>query len=72
MDLQIYRRLLLLMDRIGRISVVGVAAARPWLMPPDSFAGSESLEGHVYANFLEHHDLEFPVLSLLVPVAIQI
>jgi len=47
--------------------LVGVAAAKAMAYAAGiPLIGVNHLEGHVYANFLEHPNLEFPVLALLV------
>ena len=46
--------------------LVGVAAAKAMAYAAGiPLLGINHLEGHVYANFLEHPDLEFPILCLL-------
>jgi len=47
--------------------LVGLAAAKAMAYAAGiPLLGINHLEGHVYANFLEHPDLQFPILSLLV------
>lgn len=47
--------------------LVGVAAAKAMAYAAGiPLLGINHLEGHIYANFLEHSDLEFPILTLLV------
>lgn len=47
--------------------LVGVAAAKAMAYAANlPLIGVNHLEGHIYANFLEHRDLEFPLLALLV------
>lgn len=47
--------------------LVGVAAAKAMAYAVGvPLIAVNHLEGHIYANFLEHQDLEFPLLSLLV------
>jgi N6-L-threonylcarbamoyladenine synthase len=46
--------------------LVGVAAAKAIAYAAGKpLIGVNHLEGHIYANFLEHQDLEFPLLALL-------
>jgi len=46
--------------------LVGVAAAKAMAYAAGvPLIGVNHLEGHIYANFLEHTDLEFPLLALL-------
>jgi N6-L-threonylcarbamoyladenine synthase len=46
--------------------LVGVAAAKAMAYAAEvPLIAVNHLEGHVYANFLEHEDLEFPLLALL-------
>lgn len=46
--------------------LVGVAAAKAMAYAVGvPLIGVNHLEGHIYANFLEHEDLEFPLLALL-------
>lgn len=46
--------------------LVGVSAAKAMAYAADiPLIGVNHLEGHVYANFLEHPDLRFPLLALL-------
>lgn len=46
--------------------LVGVAGAKAMAYAAGiPLLAVNHLEGHVYANFLEHHDLEFPLLALL-------
>lgn len=47
--------------------LVGVSGAKAMAYAAGvPLIGVNHLEAHVYANFLEHHDLEFPLLALLV------
>jgi len=47
--------------------LVGVAAAKAMAYAAGiPLIGINHLEGHIYANFLEHKDIEFPFLVLLV------
>ncbi|NLP44909.1 MAG: tRNA (adenosine(37)-N6)-threonylcarbamoyltransferase complex transferase subunit TsaD [Peptococcaceae bacterium] len=47
--------------------LVGVAAAKAMAYAAEiPLIGINHLEGHIYANFLEHKDIEFPFLILLV------
>lgn len=47
--------------------LVGVAAAKAMAYAAGiPLIGVNHLEGHIYANFLEHRDLEFPLMALLV------
>jgi len=47
--------------------LVGVAAAKAMAFAAGiPLIGINHLEAHIYANFLEHDDLEFPLLALLV------
>lgn len=47
--------------------LVGVSGAKAMAYAAGvPLIGINHLEAHVYANFLEHHDLEFPLLALLV------
>jgi len=47
--------------------LVGVAAAKAMAYAAGiPLIAVNHLEGHIYANFLEHEDLEFPLLALLV------
>lgn len=47
--------------------LVGVAGAKAMAYAAGvPLIGINHLEGHIYANFLEHPDLEFPFLALLV------
>lgn len=47
--------------------LVGVSGAKAMAYAAGiPLIGINHLEGHIYANFLEHHDLEFPLVSLLV------
>lgn len=47
--------------------LVGVAAAKAMAYAAEiPLLGINHLEGHIFANFLEHPDLEFPILALLV------
>lgn len=47
--------------------LVGVAAAKAMAYAAGiPLIAVNHLEGHIYANFLEHQDLEFPLLALLV------
>lgn len=47
--------------------LVGVAAAKAMAYAAGiPLISVNHLEGHVYANFLEHHDIQFPLLALLV------
>ncbi len=47
--------------------LVGVAGAKAMAYGAGlPLIGVNHLEGHIYANFLEHPDLEFPLLALLV------
>ena len=46
--------------------LVGVAGAKAMAYAAGiPLIAVNHLEGHVYANFLEHHDIEFPLLALL-------
>ena len=47
--------------------LVGVSGAKAMAYAAGiPLIGINHLEGHIYANFLEHQDLEFPLLALLV------
>ena len=47
--------------------LVGVSGAKAMAYAAGiPLIGINHLEGHIYANFLHHHDLEFPFLALLV------
>jgi len=47
--------------------LVGVSGAKAMAYAAGvPLIGINHLEAHIYANFLEHHDLEFPLLALLV------
>lgn len=47
--------------------LVGVSGAKAMAYAAGiPLLGINHLEGHIYANFLEHRDLEFPLLALLV------
>ncbi|MCD5407393.1 MAG: tRNA (adenosine(37)-N6)-threonylcarbamoyltransferase complex transferase subunit TsaD [Desulfotomaculum sp.] len=48
--------------------LVGVAAAKAlaYALPSVALIGVNHLEGHIYANFLERPDLDFPLLCLVV------
>jgi len=47
--------------------LVGVAAAKAMAYAANvPLIAVNHLEGHIYANFLEHQDLKFPLLALLV------
>lgn len=47
--------------------LVGVAAAKAMAYAAGvPLIAVNHLEGHIYANFLEHEDIEFPLLALLV------
>ncbi|WP_088227959.1 tRNA (adenosine(37)-N6)-threonylcarbamoyltransferase complex transferase subunit TsaD [Desulfosporosinus sp. FKB] len=47
--------------------LVGVSGAKAMAYAAGiPLLGINHLEGHIYANFLEHQDLEFPLLALLV------